>query len=117
MGRSFNAEIIARLQSTFDAPTAERVNELELELSRQRSATAVERSTAFQYSIALMAIAARVPAEAFADTPSIAAILRDAKANKNAKIIAALQEMAQDAKQALTDMDDHVATGRVKVVE
>lgn len=31
--------------------------------------------------------------------------------------IAALKHMAQDAKQAMTDMDDHVAAGRVKLVD
>ena len=31
--------------------------------------------------------------------------------------IADLKHMAQDAKQAMTDMDDHVAAGRVKLVD
>lgn len=115
-GRSLNAEVSARLQASFEAPSTERVNELELELSRQRSLTAIERNNAFQYSIALMSIADRLPAEAFDATPSIAAILKDAKENKNAKIIAALKQMVEDTSRSMADIDSHVAAGRIKVV-
>lgn len=113
-GRSMNAEIVARLQASFETPSTERIKDLELALFKEREAAAAARANAFQYSTALMLIAGRLPSGAFADTPAIAAILKEATVNKNAKIIAALHQMVADTVQSIADIDHHVTSAKTK---
>lgn len=115
-GRSYNAEIVARLQASFEVSAPERVNELELELSKQHMAAAAERGKASRYVFALMAVAERVPSDAFADTPQIAEILDEVKANKKAIMVSTLKQMMEDTSRSMADIDSHVAAGRIKVV-
>lgn len=117
--RSMNAEIIARLQSSFDDQTANasaRINELELALARQRIDTITERNKSHQYSIALIEIAEHLPPGAFANRPQVEAFLKDARDNQHAKMIQALDQMMEDAQTVVSDLHANIDAGRIKVV-
>lgn len=118
-GRSYNAEIIARLQSSFDdqaGNSVARINELELELSKQRLITFAEQHKVTEYSFALMELAERLPAGIFADNPRIETFLKDARDNRDAKMIEAIDNMLKNANTLMSDLQENVKTGRIKVV-
>lgn len=117
--RTFNAEIIARLQSSFDeqaSKAATHINELELELSKQRLHTFAERNKATQYSLALMQMAERLPPGAFADNPRVEEVLQDARDNRDAMTLEAMDHMLKDMKTLVADLHANVQAGRIKVV-
>lgn len=116
-GRSLNAEVSARLQASFETPSTERIQALELELAQQRVATAEERAKAIQYSLTLMAVAAHAPPAALANSPTVAAIVKEVTTNRNAKMLAAARQMLADAVQTVADIDQQIAASQTKPVK
>lgn len=116
-GRSLNAEVSSRLQASFEPKTTERIQDLELEISKQRMATAEERDKAIQYSLALMAVAAHVPPAALANSPTVAAIVKEVTTNRNAKMLAAAHQMLADAVQTVVDIDQKISDSQTKPVK
>jgi len=95
-GRSYNAEIVARLQSSFEPADSERIKALELELAIAHAATAVAGAKAAQYQAALMFVAGRLPVDVFSNTPGIAATVKQASTNKRTQIVATVSQMIED---------------------
>lgn len=116
-GRTMNAEVVNRLQDSFETVPTERIKELQLQLAQQHAKTLHEQSKSLQYSAALMMIASRVPPEAFADTPALAEILQKATVNRKAQLLASAQQMLVDAVQTIADIDQQIATIQTKPVK
>ena len=118
--RTMNAEIVARLQSSFDEQAGNastRINELELELSKQRGCTATERNKAIQYSFSLMEMASCLPPGVFANNPRLEEFLKEARENRYAKMIEALDHMMVDAKAVISELNTNIDAGRIKFVD
>lgn len=114
-GRSLNAEVTARLQASFEPAIATRLGELELELAKEHVAAAEARSKAMQYGAALALIAGRLPAGAFDDSPAVSRILKEVSMDREAKMIAALEQMIADTQKSVADLHHLVEIGQVKI--
>ena len=113
-GRSLNAEVTERLRASFDTPATERINELERALALEQLAKSEERMKAAHYASALRVVADRLPAKAFDDNPAIAKLLKSLDVDRKARVIATLEQMAQDKLQTLANLERLVPTGPIK---
>lgn len=104
-GRSMNAEIIARLQESFEPQPTERIKELQLQLAQQHAKIIHEQSKSLRYSAALTMIASRVPPEAFADSPSLVEILKEASKSGKADLLASVRDMLANGQAAAAILD------------
>lgn len=116
-GRSMNAEITARLRSSFEPADSERIKALELELATAHAATAAADAKAAQYQAALMFVAGRMPAEVFSNTPGIASAVKQAGMNKRAQLVETVKQMIDDNLRTIVDLDKQIAGEGAKPVK
>lgn len=103
--RTFNAEIVDRLQASFVTARAERITELELALLREQLEKSHMRSLAAMYASALRLVADRLPANAFDDAPNIASVLEKLNADRQTQFVATIEQMIADKLQTIANID------------
>lgn len=113
--RTMTKEMVLRLQASFEPTNTERVKDLELALAIEQHAKSEERMKAAHYASALRVVADRLPANAFDDNPAIAKLLKSLDMDRKARVIATLEQMAQDKLQTLANLDHLVETGVIKI--
>lgn len=103
--RTMTKEMVLRLQASFEPQPTERIKELQLQLAQQNAKTLHEQSKLLQYSAALTMIASRVPPEAFADSPALVEILKEASKSGKADLLASVRDMLANGKAAAAILD------------
>lgn len=114
-GRSFNAEVTARLQTSFEQTGTERIHELERALALAQLDKVEERTKAAQYASALRIVADRLPPNAFEDKPAIDTLLKALDADRTNRVIATLEQIVQDKMETLSNLHHLVDIGAIKI--
>lgn len=104
-GRSLNAEVTARLQSSFEPSDTEQLRDLQLAVARAQVESLAAQREALQYSMALMYIAGRIPSEVLADAPAIADLLKKLNTGRKAQLVETATKMLADGVEIATSID------------
>ena len=102
--RTFNAELIARLQASFEPSDTEQLRDLQLAVARAQVESLAAQREAMQYSMALMYIAGRIPPGVLDDAPAIADLLKKLNTGRKAQLVETATKMLADGVEMATSI-------------
>lgn len=113
-GRSMNAEIVTRLQSSFAASPQHA--ESQLTATREHIQAAQERGRTYNYALVLAFIAERIPEGAFADLDFVESALKEVRDAKHKVMLEIGQQMMNDIRTTASHFNAAVASGALRVI-